>query len=275
MSETLTPYKTTQLFIELEEDVRIYVSKNTRMVFSSLETNDMVILVEMNPLARPTLIKYQFITDVSLINTSTVTTANTRIQIVISNRWDKYFLINQELSRGEQAERVYESHSATLVRRIDEFLNCTSDYSNHKLPLFSAFYGLLAALCDDTQKSEKGSLNDREKLQMIEKLMVDKFANRPPSLESMATTVGMSVSKMKHLFKNSYGESIYQFRQKAKLQYAADLLKTQRYTVSQVAYKVGYHSSIKFIKIFEKHLGVTPGQFKKQTINVDDNSVPE
>ncbi|TDB61353.1 helix-turn-helix domain-containing protein [Arundinibacter roseus] len=275
MPQTLTPYKTTQLCIELEEDVRIYVSKNTRMMFPSLETNDMVILVETYPLTRPTLIKYQFIADVSLINNSIGTTAYTGIQIVISNRWDNYFLINHELSRGEQAERVYESHSATLAQRINEFLSCTSDYSNHKLPLFSAFYGLLAALCDETQKSKKSPLNDREKLQMIEKIMVDKFSSRPPSLESMARTVGMSVSKMKLLFKNYYGQSIYQFRQKAKLQYAADLLKTQRYTVSQVAYKVGYHSSIKFIKIFEKHLGVTPGEFKKQAINVDDNSIPE
>lgn len=264
MPKTLAPYKdTSQVFIELEEGVRIYVSKNARMAFSSLDTNDMIILVEVSQLARPIFIKYQYITDASTIGNSTITTANTHIQIAINNRWSKFSIINQELSRIQLAEKVFESHSTILGQRINELLNCILEYSNHKLPLFSAFYSLLVALYEDTQKSDKVPLDDREKLQVIEQLLVENFTSRPPDIESMATMIGMSASKMKILFKDSYGESIYQFHQRAKLNYAADLLKTQRYTVSQVAYKVGYSQSIKFIKIFEKHFGITPGKFKQ------------
>ena len=120
----------------------------------------------------------------------------------------------------------------------------------------------MAALYKDAQKSVKVPFKEQEKLQIIEQLLVENFTNRPPSIESMATMIGMSVSKLKLLFKDFYGVSIYQFHQRAKLNYAANLLKTRRYTVSQVAYKVGYSNSIKFIKIFDKHFGTTPGRFK-------------
>jgi AraC-like DNA-binding protein len=254
---------TSQFFIELEEDVRIYVSKNAHIMLSGLDRNEFVILVELNQFTRPTFIKYQYITDTTTVNGDTVRITNTYIQIVINSRWSKYPLLNQELSSLNVVEKIFESHSTTLGQRIDDFLNCVLDYSNHKLPVFSAFYGLLVALYEDTQQNVRVPLNDREKLQVIEKLMVENFTNRPPNIESMAEMIGMSVSKMKLLFKDSYGESIYQFHQRAKLNYAADLLKTQRYTVSQVAYKVGYSHSIKFIKIFEKYFGTTPGKFKK------------
>jgi AraC-like DNA-binding protein len=264
MPKTLTPYKdTSQVLIELEEGVRIYVSKNARMVFSSLDKDNIIIWVDVNQLTRPTFIKYQYITDASTIGNGTIPTANTHIQIVINNRWNQYSLINQELRGVNLTEKIFESYSTILGQRIDEFLNCILEYSNHKLPLFNAFYGLLVALYEDAKKTRKVPLDDREKLQVIEQLLVENFTNRPPSIESMTTMIGMSASKMKLLFKDFYGESIYQFHQRAKLNYAADLLKTKRYTVSQVAYKVGYSQSIKFIKIFEKHFGITPGKFKQ------------
>jgi AraC-like DNA-binding protein len=264
MPQILTPYwgDTSQIFIELEEDLRIYISKNTRMVFSSLDANEMLILVEVNHLTHPTSIKYQYITDISTIGSGTIITKNTYIQIVINNRSNKYSFFKQELSGADLGKKIFESLSTMLGQLINEFLNCVLDYSNHKLPLFRAFYGLLVELYKDTQKSVKFPFKDQEKLHIIEQLLVGNFTDRPPNIELMATMIGMSVSKMKLLFKDFYGVSIYQYHQRAKLNYAANLLKTQRYTVSQVAYKVGYSHSIKFIKIFEKHFGTTPGKFK-------------
>ncbi len=248
----MLPYyvDSSKVCIELDEDVNIYIYKSARMTFSSLKKDDIIVLIEINNRTYPTLMKYQYIIDTSLIKTNIVSNADIQIQIVIGSKWNQYSTIKQELSQLNWHEIVFETHSTALNYQIEELLKYAFESTKCKLILFSSFYGLLAALKKDSQKIENTLPNDREKIRMIERKMVENFTSRPPSLEELAQLIGMSVSKMKLLFKAHYGESIYQFHQKAKLNYAADLLKSRRYTVSQVAYKVGYNHSIKFIKNF-------------------------
>lgn len=262
---------TSKVCIELDEDVNIYISKSTRITFSTLKKDDIIVLIEVNNRTQPTLMKYQYIVDTALLKPNIVSNADIQIQIVIGSKWNQYSIIKRELSQLNWQEIVFESHSTSLNYQIEELVKYAFESTECKLILFSSFYGLLASLKKDSKKTENTLPNDREKIRMIEKKMVENFTNRPPSLEELAQLIGMSVSKMKLLFKTYYGDSIYQFHQKAKLNYAADLLKSRRYTVSQVAYKVGYNHSIKFIKIFEKHFGQTPGKYKNETITLMAN----
>ncbi|WP_198163678.1 helix-turn-helix domain-containing protein [Pedobacter cryoconitis] len=82
-----------------------------------------------------------------------------------------------------------------------------------------------------------------------------------PVLEELAKEAGMSKSKLKRLFKQIFGESIFNYFQIFRMKEAARLLKEHRRSVSEVAYALGYSNLGHFTKVFEAHIGIKPKKF--------------
>lgn len=57
--------------------------------------------------------------------------------------------------------------------------------------------------------------------------------------------------------------SFNDWRQRAKLAKAMVLLK-DAISINEIAYQLGYSQGSSFIKMFRKHTGVTPEQFRKE-----------
>ena len=51
-----------------------------------------------------------------------------------------------------------------------------------------------------------------------------------------------------------------------RLEYAAQLLQSKLYTVSEASEKAGYGNVKYFERLFKKHYGRTPGEYKKTDI---------
>lgn len=83
------------------------------------------------------------------------------------------------------------------------------------------------------------------------------------SAESLAAEVGMSRSVFFEKFTKLVGESPVQYLTRWRVYTAADLLKHGDLSNSELADRVGYGSDDAFAKVFKKHLGVTPGEFKR------------
>lgn len=81
-----------------------------------------------------------------------------------------------------------------------------------------------------------------------------------PQLPLLARSAGMSLTKMKLLFRQVFGDSIYNYYQAAKMNEAAYLLKSL--TVSETGYKLGFSNLSHFTRLFEKHYEVKPKRFK-------------
>ncbi|GAB3806534.1 hypothetical protein GCM10028819_42070 [Spirosoma humi] len=71
----------------------------------------------------------------------------------------------------------------------------------------------------------------------------------------------MSESKMKRLFKQIFGVSIYQYFQTHRLNQAAYLIKEQGLSIAQTGYQLGFSNLSHFSRIFEKHIGSKPKKF--------------
>lgn len=82
----------------------------------------------------------------------------------------------------------------------------------------------------------------------------------PPSLPQVARKAGMSLTKMKQLFRQTFGDSIYNYFQAERMNEAARLLKTL--SVSQVGYQIGFSNLSHFTRVFEKHHQVKPKRYK-------------
>jgi AraC-like DNA-binding protein len=102
--------------------------------------------------------------------------------------------------------------------------------------------------------------NDAEKLLVIRnEILID--LSTPPVLSELAIIASMSETKLKQLFKQTFGDTIYNYYQKARMEEAAFLLKQAKHSVSEVGYELGFSNLSHFSRLFEKQYGITPKKF--------------
>lgn len=87
----------------------------------------------------------------------------------------------------------------------------------------------------------------------------------PPSLPALAAQAGMSESKLKRLFKQVFGQSIYQYYQRFRLQQAARMIREQQLSITEVGYSLGFTNLGHFAKVFEQQFGITPKKYAMQS----------
>jgi AraC-like DNA-binding protein len=102
--------------------------------------------------------------------------------------------------------------------------------------------------------------NDAEKLLVIRNEILSDLST-PPVLGELATLASMSETKLKQLFKQTFGDTIYNYYQKARMEEAAFLLKQAKHSVSEVGYELGFSNLSHFSRLFEKQYGITPKKF--------------
>ena len=95
----------------------------------------------------------------------------------------------------------------------------------------------------------------------VEQLLVKDFSIPPPTIDEFSRLVSMSSTKLKKSFKSMYGDSIYSYYQKQRLQKANELLLSGRYNVKQAAEAVGYNNVSNFTLAYNK-------QYKKDAGNI-------
>lgn len=85
----------------------------------------------------------------------------------------------------------------------------------------------------------------------------------PPVINELAVNANMSPSKLKRLFKQIFGNSIFSYYQKFRMQEAARLLKEEKLSVSDVGYKLGFTNLSHFSRVFEEHIGMKPKKYSR------------
>ena len=85
----------------------------------------------------------------------------------------------------------------------------------------------------------------------------------PPIIKELAIFANMSPSKLQRLFKQIFGNTIFNYYQDFRIKEAARLLKEERLSVSETGYKLGFTNLSHFSRIFHEHIGVKPKQYTK------------
>jgi AraC-like DNA-binding protein len=99
--------------------------------------------------------------------------------------------------------------------------------------------------------------NDMESMLHIEQILSSRLEGFP-SLEFLAQEVFMSTSKLKNLFKQIYGFTLYDYYNKSRLQRAKDLLVTGQCSIKQAGSEIGFSNLSHFAKAFRKEFGILP-----------------
>jgi AraC-like DNA-binding protein/Tfp pilus assembly protein PilF/TolB-like protein len=89
------------------------------------------------------------------------------------------------------------------------------------------------------------------------------LGNENFGVNELAQKSGMSLKSLRKRLSNVTKKTVNQFIRDTRLQKALEMLQNESYTVSEVAYRVGFGSPIYFIKCFHEFYGFPPGKVRK------------
>ena len=92
--------------------------------------------------------------------------------------------------------------------------------------------------------------------------VLDQQYRDPPSLEQLADDVGLSASRLAHLFREEVGRSIQSYILERRLIMAAMLIVQTHERISQIAYSVGFGDVSNFNHAFKRRFGMSPRQYR-------------
>ena len=86
-------------------------------------------------------------------------------------------------------------------------------------------------------------------------------------LAELATLSGQSLSSFKREFQKIYNDTPANFIRTKRLQEAQKLLQISTLSISEIGYQVGFKDLSHFSKVFKKHIGISPAEYRAR-INV-------
>lgn len=90
--------------------------------------------------------------------------------------------------------------------------------------------------------------------------------HRDLSLDGLAQSVNLSVSRLHHLFRRETGSSPARYCRLLRLMRAKDLLVTTHLSVKQVKVSVGLDDRSHFEREFKKVFGITPAKYRRVSL---------
>jgi len=182
--------------------------------------------------------------------------------MLVSCSWLTTELLNVEASKlefvVEKVLTLWTEQDTGVLSRHELYQNHYEERPFTELLSHAYFHELLYRFVIEVQIEAQGDITDvfknmeeKKVMQVVEKSL-GQMSMSVPSIEAMAMSVGMSASKFKLLFKELFGESVHQYFINKKLEYARTLLYSGEYTLTQIAYKIGYNHTSGFTRIYKK-----------------------
>ncbi|MCE6990023.1 helix-turn-helix transcriptional regulator [Dyadobacter sp. CY323] len=150
-----------------------------------------------------------------------------------------------------------------MLRLIDEMRVCTYSGPMRNLMIQSKTLELLALQIEQFKSpgpaSDSVKPDEAEKLYALKKHLEVHFLS-DLSLSELSRVCLLNEFKVKKGFKTLFGETVFGYVRKLRMEYAAKLLKDCNMSVEAVANILGYEHSQHFSVAFKKFTGVSPSQ---------------
>jgi AraC family transcriptional regulator of arabinose operon len=96
-------------------------------------------------------------------------------------------------------------------------------------------------------------------------VLLDRQLGPTTKIPKLAEHVGLSGSRLQHLFKQEVGLPIKQFLKTHQLSEAARLLRQTRLRVSEICYRVGFQDCSNFGHAFRERFGMSPRAYRSHS----------
>lgn len=111
--------------------------------------------------------------------------------------------------------------------------------------------------------SEYRSLLLQDQRVLVRKLhqyVMERLDRTLPRISDIGSEIGCSVSKIKTIFKRAYGDTIYAYHRRKRLEKAYTLIKDTSAPFNEIAEECGFLSLAHFSRAFKKVYGINPTQ---------------
>lgn len=131
-----------------------------------------------------------------------------------------------------------------LEAKVIELLIMQTQYLTHKQPTISVIIN-----------------DDIEKLEVVRSYLKDNL-HKNVTIEELSKRAGINTSKLKKEFKNTFGDTIFAYHTRLKMEYAQQTLRTSTKSITSIATETGYNYVQHFSKAFKKYFGVLPSELR-------------
>ena len=172
---------------------------------------------------------------------------------------DVFFQADRPIS--PQALVIDAAHNeklGALFKKI--FSTWVSKKEGYYFESLSLLYRIFAEMQKDTSIPKQ----HKSKIAPATELIHSEFLTRDISLNELASVCNMGESYFQKLFKKIHGISSKKYIIQLKINHACDLLRLERYSVTQVAELCNFSDVYFFSRQFKEYMGITPTQFIKK-----------
>ncbi len=251
-SETLSRI----LIIEDNPDLRMFISQKLRNQFQILEAEDGEKGIKAAIDHTPDLI----ITDVMMPKKSGYEVCDT-LKNDLRTSHIPIIMLTAKASRDEKLEGLRMGADDYLLKPFDaeELELRVSNLIQLRKQLRERFATSISLKPEEVTANSIDQTFLEDALAIVERNM----SNESFNVDMLASELSMSKPNLNRKLRALVNQSSNQFIQTLRLQRAADLLKNQSGTVSEIAFQTGFSSTAYFIKCFKDHFGETPGNYLK------------
>lgn len=97
----------------------------------------------------------------------------------------------------------------------------------------------------------------------VMRLMRSQYGDKNLSVKSLAESVYLTPTYLSGLFKKRTGKTIGQFLTEIRIEHSMELLMDKQLKLYHIAEMVGYEDPNYYAKIFKRHVGVTPSEYRE------------
>jgi signal transduction histidine kinase/DNA-binding response OmpR family regulator len=119
-----------------------------------------------------------------------------------------------------------------------------------------------ATTTDDEGVDNVLSEQDKHFMEELYKLMEEELSNSELDVTRITKLLYISRTKLYYKIKGLTGETPSNFFRTYKLNRAAELLKSGKYTIAEIADKTGFSTQSHFSVVFKKQFGVSPSEYR-------------
>ncbi|HZL08357.1 MAG TPA: AraC family transcriptional regulator [Prolixibacteraceae bacterium] len=263
---------------ELNEDLVVenpYIKASGRMIFFKFQNifpKTEIVLTDKHLMEMPSVL-----VATSSVNTDDVISIHTNTA-VINIEVDANYLIGlldlsekspilQSLLQNTQPLLFEQMIYPSLQRIVDEIVVESVNETFKLFFLRIKAEELICRLLIELERRDEKQLyalntHDIQAIYKVKEQMLEHLET-PPVINELAICASMSPSKLKRLFKQIFGNSIFSYYQEFRMKEAARLLKEEKLSVSDVGYQLGFTNLSHFSRVFTEHTGMKPKQYSR------------
>ena len=172
---------------------------------------------------------------------------------------DVFFRADRVVSPQAFVMRVSQGEKlGMLFKRLFSTWNSKTDGSYFES--ISLLYRIFAEMQKDTSVPK----SHKSKIAPAMDIIHSEFLTRDFSIGELAAMCGMGESYFQKLFKEIHGIYPKKYIIQCKINHACDLMRLERYTVTQIAELCNFSDIYFFSRQFKEYMGITPTEFIKK-----------